>query len=179
VGGGLDKEIDKATRIAAGIYYNFLQGKEDFTPMENFGSGVSVRDDLTYPDSMEHQLLLRIAGEHALSPTVTLRAGLNVFYGWVLPELRDDLTNSFGGFEILHEGPDHGYDWGIGASLGGTVKVKPITLEPFVGGGYRQLHLGLSGTFIEGPPPFFFQASETTGRDEWFVDTGLSILFDL
>jgi hypothetical protein len=177
IGGGVDKEISKATRIAAGIYYNFLQGKEDFTV--TFIGPISMREDLTYPDSMEHQLLLRLVGEHALSPAVTLRAGLNLFYGWVIPELTATLSDSTGGFLGAHEEPGHGYDWGIMASLGGTVVVKPITLEPFVGGGYRQLHVGVSGTFFSGPPLATFPSADTISRNEWLVDAGLSILFNL
>jgi hypothetical protein len=178
VGGGLDKEISKATRIAAGIYYNFLQGKEFFTPLaSNVAEAAMI--DLTYPDSMEHQLLLRIVGEHVLSSAVTVRAGLNLFYGWVIPELRvNDLDTVFG-VEMLQEGPGHGYDWGIMASFGGTIKVKPLTFEPFVGGGYRQLHLGMSGTAAVSPPPTFFPSADTISRNEWLVTTGLSILYDL
>jgi hypothetical protein len=179
VGGGIDKGIGKSSRIAAGIYYNFLQGKERFTPI--FADPVeSERLDLTYPDSMEHQLLLRLVYEHAFSSVVTVRTGLNVFYGWVIPELRVDAIDTVFGVYHAHEGPGHGYDWGFGLSLGGTVKVTPITLEPFVGFGYRQLHLGLSGTQVaSGIPPVFFPIAETISRNEWLIDTGLSILFDL
>jgi hypothetical protein len=179
VGGGVDKAYGKATRIAAGIYYNFLRGKESFTPTLS-NPFASDRMDLTYPDSQEHQLLLRIVGEHVLSPAVTVRAGLNLFYGWVRPELRNDEITSAASYGLLHEGPGHGYDWGFLASLGGTVVVKPLTFEPFVGGGYRQFHAGMSGQFnFSGPPPAIFLASETIRRNEWLVNTGLSILFDL
>jgi hypothetical protein len=182
VGGGVDKEFGKATRIAAGIYYNYLQGKEDFTPAYTLISlGVSEREDLTYPDSIEHQLLLRLVGEHTLSPAVTVRAGLNLFYGWVIPKLKDAFNVYAGDFDIIDEGPGHGYDWGFGLSLGGTVKVKPITLEPFIGGGYRQLHLRLRGVEFISTSGFLtthFPADVIT-RNEWLVSTGLSIMFDL
>jgi hypothetical protein len=179
VGGGVDKAYGKATRIAAGIYYNFLRGKESFTPTLS-NPFASDRMDLTYPDSQEHQLLLRIVGEHVLSPAVTVRAGVNLFYGWVRPELRNDEITSAASYGLLHEGPGHGYDWGFLASLGGTVVVKPLPFEPFVGGGYRQFHAGMSGQFnFSGPPPAIFLASETISRNEWLVNTGLSILFDL
>jgi hypothetical protein len=180
VGGGLDKAFGKETRIAAGIYYNFLQGEEDFNFIENF-TGLISRDALTYPHSMEHQLLLRIVGEHIFSPVVTGRAGLNLFYGWVIPELRDDSFDPTFGNDNLHEGPGHGYDWGIGASLGATVQVKPFTFEPFVGGGYRQFHVGMSGSVYSDfiIPTVFPAGPETISRNEWFVTSGLSILFNL
>jgi hypothetical protein len=172
VGGGLDKKISKATRIAGGIYYNFLRQEEDFTTTESIVI-LSIREGLSYPHSMEHQILFRLAGEHTFSPTVTLRAGLNAFYGWVIPELTDNFMVSFLGVPVIvdntHEGPGHGYDWGLLASLGGTVKVKPVTLEPFVGAGYRQFHIGMAD------PPL----RETISRNEWLITTGLSILYDL
>jgi hypothetical protein len=180
VGGGLDKALSKDSRIAAGIYYNFLQGEEDFTDFQFIVPGVFFRESFTYPHSMEHQLLLRLVGEHVFSPAVTLRAGLNLFYGWVIPELRTEALFSPVGSDNIHEGPGHGYDWGFLVSLGGTVKVKPITLEPFVGGGYRQFHVGMSGTeFINFIPIVVPLPRETISRNEWLVTTGLSILFDL
>jgi hypothetical protein len=178
VGGGVDKAFGKATRIAAGIYYNFLQGQEDLTftqiaPLE------SLYEHSTYPHSMEHQLLLRIVGEHIFSPVVTGRAGLNLFYGWVIPELTNDSFDTIFGADNTHEGPGHGYDWGFALSLGGTVKLKPITLEPFVGGGYRQFHVGMSGSEYVAFFPIVFPTAETISRNEWLVNAGLSILFDL
>jgi hypothetical protein len=109
---------------------------------------------------------------------VTLRAGLNLFYGWVIPEFTTTENVSIGFSDIIHEDPGHGYDWGIMASLGVTVVVKPITLEPFVGGGYRQFHAWMGGTeFLTGPA--VFPAADTISRNEWLVTSGLSILFNL
>jgi hypothetical protein len=180
VGGGLDKALGKETRVAAGIYYNFLQGKEDFIQTEIVGPGLFLRDDSTYPDSMEHQLLLRLVGEHTLSPAVTVRAGLNLFYGWVIPKLKDDFTVSTLGSTNFREGPGHGYDWGFEVSMGGTVTVKPVTVEPFVGFGYRQFHVGMRGSeFVSFIPAVFPIPPETISRNEWLVTTGLSILYDL
>jgi hypothetical protein len=178
IGGGLDKAIGKETRIASGIYYNFLQGRENFTDMETSLLGIS-RDDFTFPDSMEHQVLLRLVGEHVLSPTVTVRGGLNLFYGWVIPEFKWSSVDPIFGPATTHEGPGHGYDWGILASLGGTVVVKPLTFEPFVSGGWRQRHEGMKGVDYVASPPAVFPTLDTISRDEWLVSSGLSILFDL
>ena len=35
--------------------------------------------DDTYPDSVEHQILLRLAGERTISPAVALRGGISFF----------------------------------------------------------------------------------------------------
>jgi len=119
VGGGLDKAFGKATRIAAGIYYNYLQEREDFSLL-TIQPLTWENDDTNYPDTVEHQLLLRMAGEHTLSPTVALRAGLSLFYGWV--KANNDSTHTDNtGFLDINRGSDHGSHWGIGASVGGTI----------------------------------------------------------
>jgi len=123
-GGGLDKEFGKDTRIAAGIYYNYLQGKDEFVI---FANGV-LYDWWTFPDITEHRALLRIAGERRLSPVVVLRSGINGFYGWRRVE---DTGHLFA----------DGSHWGVGVSLGGTITVKRFTIEPFIAGGYQGLDL--------------------------------------
>lgn len=178
VGGGVDKELNKATRIAAGIYYNYLQGKEDFSYFSVSPTTWST-DGMTYPDSIEHQLLLRMAGEHILSPAVTLRAGLNFFYGWMTGRIKYFFPlNSNTGFFDIEELSGPGSHWGIGLSLGGTVKVKPLVLEPFVGGGYQQLHLNAPGVHFD-TGGIYALSNEKITRNQWFVSTGLSILYDL
>lgn len=176
VGGGVDKEFGKETRIAAGIYYNYLQSEEVFSWNVMY-SGGWYREDWTYPDSIEHRILLRMAGEHILSPVVTLRAGLNVFYGWVTGEIRYSGNDSTGSFDI-EELSGHGSHWGIGVSLGGTVQVKSLVLEPFVSGGYQQFRLNADGVSFDNTGLYGLDNEKIT-RNEWFVSTGLSVLFDL
>ena len=161
VGGGVDKEFAKDTKIAAGIYYNYLQRRENFL----FGA-----NDYIYPDSAEHQALLQLAGEHRLSPAVTLRGGLSLFYGWVNP--KGSFTSGY-----FAEGSGHGTHWGVGTSVGGTVVFKAITLEPFISGGYQQLDLKGDGVVISMGPLLLFKQDDT--RHEWFIDGGFSILFDV
>ena len=73
----------------------------------------------------------------------------------------------------------NGYHWGIGASLGGTIKLKPITLEPFVNFSYQQ-------TKLDGDGDRKNSAGTTTNlwdmdksRNEWSIGGGFSVLFDL
>jgi hypothetical protein len=68
--------------------------------------------------------------------------------------------------------------WGIGGSFGGTIKIRPVTLEPFIIGGYQ--HLSQKGDGKEFNTLGFssiYDAKLT--RSEWFVGGGLSILFNL
>jgi hypothetical protein len=176
VGGGLDKEFGTATKIAAGIYYNYLQMREEFflrDVLTPFWSNM----DVTYPDMAEHQVLLRLAGEHTLSPAVALRAGLSFFYGWV--NMKRDYTQTMdSGFFGNENSPDHGSHWGIGASLGGTIKIPPITLEPFISGGWQQLYLKGDGVSYNNGGELDLLQEKLT-RNEWFVGGGFSILFNL
>jgi len=187
VGGGLDKELGAGTRIAGGIYYNYLQNKdrrtyarEDNYQAENYTT--DFKDDLT-----EHRVVLRLAGEHELSPMFALRAGLNAFYGWA------ELNAPHYWEEIYWDGgPDlwtydmgytaDGSHWGIGASLGGTIRFNGFALEPFVTGGWQQLALdgdGMGYYFATFEPPDTDFIKGDLTRSEWFISGGLSILFDL
>ena len=146
VGGGLEKELSKAAKIAAGIYYNYLRGNNDFRLMRyvfvpGVGNVVNNYDYSDYPSSTEHQIMLRLAGELELSPIVTLRMGLAPFYGWVREYYKFSFFITPTGIGDTDDVPTDGYHWGIGASLGATMKFKPITLEPFINGGWQQLHL--------------------------------------
>jgi len=180
VGGGVDKVLGKDRRVAAGIYYNYLQRREDFY-FNSFEPRPRVplysMDDNKYPDSVEHQILLRLAGEQTVSPEVALRAGLRFFYGWVNPKEEHTHIDNIGSYS--DGGSGHGCPhWGIGASFGGTIKIKPITLEPFIGGGYQHLSLKGDGErFLNSVLVGLYDAKLT--RSEWFVGGGLSILFNL
>jgi hypothetical protein len=176
VGGGVDKELNKDTRIAAGIYYVHLSEREDFSWAwfdNSQWNGWSF--DQIYPDSNENQVLLRLAGEHTISPAVALRAGLSFFYGWVDPTEKFFETQYFNGsYNREDEGSGSGCPhWGIGAALGGTVKVKPLTLEPYINGGYQELRLNWS---YNNPLALY---DEALTLREWSVGGGLSILFNL
>jgi hypothetical protein len=177
VGGGVDKELAKGAKIAAGIYYNYLQGDNALLLMEYPGGGFSLMyDSSDYPDSTEHQVMLRLAGELELSPAVTLRMGLAPFYGWV----RQNFTYTY---DAILPFTDHissdCYHWGIGASFGGTIKFKPLALEPFINGGWQQLHIQGNGDRVTIPGGLADLLEMSTDKDEWFAGGGLSILFDL
>jgi len=176
IGGGVDKEIGKGARIAAGIYYNHLEGEYDFDLKEVLGVVVGQEwNHSGYPASVENQVMLRLAGEFELTPAVTLRMGLVPFYGWV----KEDYTFKYG-TSYIDKTALHGDHWGIGASLGGTIKFKPITLEPFVNFNYQQLTLDDDGgerRDSAGTITNLWEMDKT--RNEWSIGGGVSILFDL
>jgi hypothetical protein len=180
-GGGLDKELNAGTRVSGGLYYNYLQRQDTFSWYDRWANGVDWdSEDLTVPDLNEHQIMLRLAGEHEISPSVTLRAGLNCFFGWVRwkadyyysREVRaiprsDDANISMSG-----------HHWGIGASVGGTVRFNGLALEPFVTGGWQQLSLDGDGDWFRNGVLLNLLEGDAY-RSEWSIGGGFSVLFDV
>ena len=175
VGGGLDKEMAKGTRIAAGIYYDYLTYKNSFIFNVVYPGSPFSWDLNDYPNQKEHQLVLRLSGEKELSPTFSMGMGLSFFYSWV----KRDFANSFLLGAIYKDDiSTDGYRWGFGLSLGGAVKFNGFTLEPFLGGGYQKLKLEGDGTStmpLFMTPPFVYKMDMK--RDEWFIGGGFSIKF--
>jgi hypothetical protein len=172
VGGGVDKKFGKGTRIAAGIYYGFLQNTNDYliSGIPSIGSSF-VYNLSKYPDQTERRVILGIAGEKEVSPMIAMRMGLNLFYGWV-----NDNFNAFyrqTSFAFENQSID-GSHWGIVASLGGTVKFQQLSFEPFIGGGYQKWDLDGTG-FASGTPSAFINMDKM--RKEWSIGGGLSIKF--
>jgi hypothetical protein len=172
-GGGLDKELAKGTRIAGGIYYGYVKNKNNFILNGSSpGPFSQVWDHSNYPDQTEHRVILRLAGEKELSPVFVMRMGLNFFYGWVKEDLRFTYADTFPSSYSDKISLD-GSHWGIGASLGGTIKFERFSLEPFLGGGYQKLNLSGDGNRSGGA--FLFDMDKI--RKEWSVGGGLSIKF--
>ncbi len=173
LGGGVDKAIGQNTRLAAGIYYSYLQSNKEVVTSE-FYEGIFNQDIFfdDFPSTAEHRATLRLAGEHALSPVVALRAGMGFFYGFVTQDIvfgfRDDSD------ELKLKFSSDGYRWGAGASLGASIKLKPVTLEPFLNAGYQYLNLSddfyENGVIVPG-------VSRNDKRERWYVGGGLAVSF--
>jgi hypothetical protein len=175
VGGGVDKEFGTSSKIAAGLYYNYLKGENNIDIL--WFPGIFAYDSSDCPASIEHQVMLRLTGEHEFSPTVALRMGLNFFYGWVSEDYTFVFTN------VTPQYTDKmsldGSHWGIGASLGGTIKFKPITLEPFIAGGWQQYKVDGNGNRVSTVGVLQNLYDMNKSRDEWSIGGGFSVLFDL
>jgi hypothetical protein len=172
VGGGVDKDFGKGTRAAAGIYYSYVNATNDFELMAPSIGWLFDRSD--NPDTSEHRIQLRLAGEHALTPAIALQMGINAFFGW----LNEDYSNTrMGIFPIFEDASLKGHRWGIGGSLGATVRVfKGLALEPFLAAGYQETMLDGNGTTTS-IGIARIDMDKTT--QEWFTAAGLSILLDL
>jgi hypothetical protein len=71
--------------------------------------------------------------------------------------------------------------WGIGASVGGTIKFQQFSLEPFLDGGYQRLKLSGDGSNFNPYYPWTdyygipYDVKKT--RNEWSIEGSLSIKF--
>lgn len=167
-GGGLDKDFGKGARAAIGLYYNYLDSDRSYF----YQYPTQKTDHTDYPHQIEHRGILRIAGEKEFCPTFTARLGLNVFYGWVNEGYRFRETFTFPGGTLEHATID-GPNWGVLVSLGGTVKLSRISLEPFVSGGFRRLDLDGENGFRT--PNRILDMDKL--REEWSFGAGFSIKY--
>lgn len=175
-GGGLDKDFGKGTRAAIGLYYNYSDSDRSFF----YQFTDQKTDDTNYPHQMEHRGVLKIAGEKEFCSTFTARLGLNLFFGWLNEGYRFGETYLVPGGFVEHVSID-GPNWGALLSLGGTVKVSRLSLEPFVSAGFRRLDLNGENGFRA--PNFPFSTANVTLnmdklKEEWSVGGGLSIKFN-
>ena len=172
-GGGLDKELSEGTRIAAGIYYSYHDTKNELsyaipTIAWNF-------DNSECPALTEHRVMLKLAGELELSPMATLRMGLTPFLGW----MREDFAYSDAGFFYNSDAISLDvWRWGIGGSLGGSIRFNSFTMEPFFNVGYQEYNLSGDGasTFLG---TLFNLTDMDLTRQEWYVGGGISFLLGL
>lgn len=184
VGGGIDWAPSKGTRIGAGLYYNYIYGQDELfvavTPAPL--PFISLGNDFgEIPTSWEHRFKLKLTGETVMSPSFTLRGGLETFLGWVNEEYRSDLSlfaAGTPGLSVLSasSSPD-GIRWGVGASVGATAKMGVITLEPYITGGYQEVSLdgGMNTDLLAGIVRVPWDLEKE--RREWYLGAGVSVLF--
>jgi len=180
VGGGVDFTPAKGTKLAAGLYYDYLSIKEDtwndYYDYYDIGeNNYSLYMYSDMPQRSEHRLTLRLLGEKELSPAVALRGGFNAFYGLVRSDYAFSTYYNEDDGDISYDAPldlsTKGYNWGLGASIGATVKVGKISLEPFLNGGYIQYKID-GDTIIDG-----WLLKTKFEKTNWLVGGGLSVKF--
>jgi hypothetical protein len=107
---------------------------------------------------------------------VTLRMGVAPFFGWVREDF--EYTASFLATPIYTDDIKlDGHHGGISASIGGTIKFKPVTLEPFINGGWQKLYMNGDGDRIAGGTTALLSKMDVK-REEWHIGGGLSIKFN-
>lgn len=174
VGGGVDFMPAKGTKLAAGIYYDYLSIKEDtyndyLDPTEPFYS-LSYSD---MPKQSEHRVTLKALAEKDLSSTFALRGGFSAFYGLI----KSDYAYASYYDIVIPDGEPlnmttSGSNWGANISIGATVKIDKISLEPFLNGGYMKYKTSGDGTFGD-----YGLVTADFDKTNWIVGGGLSVKF--
>jgi hypothetical protein len=176
-GGGFDRKCSETgSRLAGGIYYNYIKNKNDFN--HHYGSPL-VPDfeetDWNGPDITEHRAILKLLWEKQLSPIVTLRTGTNGFYGRMKLKTSYPYSDLFGADE--ERWTSTGYHWGLNAYIGSTIMLNSVSLEPFINGGYQQYDLDGDGEYFSNGSWVFDYDTVDYSQDKWFVGGGFSVLF--
>jgi hypothetical protein len=175
VGGGADKELEKGTRLAGGIYYGYLWDRSEFFLERLIGASHEFFDNSDYPRQTEHRVILRLSGEKEFSSSFGMRLGMNFFYGWIREHFQFDYADTGLDLTSYEDISMDGSRWGIRGSLGSTVKSKRFILEPFLGGGYEMLELDGDGTNNLPITGSLLEMDKT--KEEWFIGGGFSVRF--
>jgi len=173
-GGGIEKELGGNVLVAAGLYYNYLQGSDDVS----FTRNADISDNSAFPSHQEHMVILRLAGEKEFSPAVALRMGLDFFYGWVQEDFEYSRYIS-GVYAWTDDISLNGSHWGIGGSLGGSLSFNSFTMEPFFNVGWQQLDLSGDGQETTAGRGITSLWGMDLSRSEWYIGGGCSFLYDL
>ena len=167
-GGGVDYQLAKGTKIASGLYYNYLYGRTSFIYHEtNISGGDFYPDHTDYPKSNEHRIVLRAAGEKEYTPTFALHGGLNFFYGWVKNNYEYNYNQVF--FSSISTNGSH---WGLSGSVGATIKLDRFAVEPFLGVGYEKYNLSGDGFNSDG-----YMDSLKLKKGSLLIGSGFSVKF--
>jgi hypothetical protein len=183
VGGGVDWEPAAGTRIGAGIYYSYLQHSTDFNVGWTDFVDWLLFDHTDWPDAAEHRGTLVLAGERELSSMVALRMGLSGFLGWATEDQKfhyidpDIMSDD----NLLFDYSMDGFHWGIGASLGATIRFAQFAFEPFLNFSYQSLELSGDGELsgVWGGTPGAAPLERDESHNQWFIGGGCSFLYDL
>jgi len=165
-GGGMDFTPANGTKVAASIYYDYLSMKEKAS--FDWYDWINAYSD--YPKQAEHRLTLKALAEKELTPVFILRGGVSAFYGWVKSDYAS-LIDDNGGIEYPVDASLSGYNMGVNASMGATVKLNKVSLEPFLNAGYVKYKVNGDGTY-DGD---LFQMK--LDKVNWLVGGGLSVKF--
>jgi hypothetical protein len=172
VGGGVDFTPAKGTKVAGGLYYDYLRTSQSIYFSDDIlPPPVFFIDNYTdLPKSSEHRLTLKVLVEKELCSRTVLRGGVNAFYGRVKNDYAYAAYNQNGPYAPLDISTD-GWTAGVNAAVGATIKLDPVSLEPFINAGYSEYKTSGDGTLGASAAALDFK------RAGWLVGGGLSVKF--
>ncbi len=176
-GGGVDYTPVQGTRVAGGLYYTYLNDKT------NFSWNAQYLADLTNPqehwiwDSMpkttEHKISFKGSIEKTLSSDVNLVGGFNGYYGRI--KMKGESFSSL--YRTTSESLAKGNHWGIGASLGASIKAGATLIEPYIAGGFDRTKLSGDGAYYYNGILEDVIADMKTKAKIWSIGGGISMRF--
>jgi hypothetical protein len=173
VGGGVDYTPTQGFKMATGLYYDFLNTQQSIALSETYAADeyfYATYSDM--PKQSEHRLTLKALAEKELSSTFALRGGFSVFYGRVKGDYAYSGYDNDGATGIYPlDVSTSGSNWGANLSIGATVKIDKISLEPFINGGYMKYRTSGDGTFDTDRVTTEFE------KTNWIIGGGLSVKF--
>lgn len=177
VGGGIDWAVGKNTRIASGLYYDYVRLKTDMhmTVFDPVALASTIFDYGAVPNRTEHLARFKVSAESRLNPDWTVRGGLNVFGGTIQEDFNSDIMWDVLPLSTFTTSMD-GTHWGIIGSIGATTKICGFTVEPFVQGGYEEINLSDSNAASTLVINSYGWNMDTEKRQA-IVGAGVSILF--
>jgi len=173
-GGGADLNLNSGARIAAGLYYDYSQKKQNMNTREISAGTTDIYDYPEYPSKKENRITLKALTEINLSSGFTFLSGLNVFYGKMMNNFHSNLTrNAVPRTDV--ESSANGYNCGANLSFGTVFKTGKINIEPFINAGFCKYKVNGDGYF-DGVTV----DTDTTNKSEktdWIIGGGLSIKY--
>jgi hypothetical protein len=177
-GGGFDYTPCKGARVAGGLYYNYLYDRETIRIYEDCCAftHTALFDYEDYPKKREHRVVAKIAGERNLKPGVALRAGANVYYGWVTGNLSSAWQGDQDRYSVgVGRNGSGGSSWGVNTAMGATWTFTAVSFEPFISAGFRSWDLHGHGVdFLNGTP---YQSLGRFTRTDWLFGLGFALRF--
>jgi hypothetical protein len=170
VGGGVDFTPANGTKVAAGLYYDFIRTNQNLYASDIDLPTFYVDEYTDMPKYTEHRWTLKTLAEKELSSMVVLRGGFNVFYGIVKSDYAYSAHDDFGPYSSLSASTS-GSNMGVNVSAGATVKLEKVSLEPFINAGYVKYRTSGDGTIGS------FAIETEFKKDNWLIGGGLSAKF--
>ena len=170
VGGGVDFTPANGTKVAAGLYYDFIRTNQSLHASDTNLPTFYVDEYADMPKYTEHRLTLKTLAEKELSSRIILRGGFNVFYGMVKSDYAYSAYDNFGPFSPLNISTS-GSNVGVNVSAGATVRLDKVRLEPFINAGYVKYKTSGDGTVG------LFATEAEFNKDDWLIGAGLSVKF--
>ena len=171
VGGGAEMTPVSGTRLAAGLYYNYLKSDQNMQFMDTVDpSEWYIYNYTDMPKTSEHRLTLRLLAEQELNSVVALRGGLSAFYGLAQRDYSYYAMSDSHEYWPVDVSAD-GAHYGVNASLGASIKAGAVVLEPFINAGYAKFKTDGDG-FTESMPTYV-----EINKTNWLAGGGLSVKF--